>query len=196
MPTAVLVDGDFFLRRYRRRCGKHPADQVAQNLHHLCLRHLDKQKVDRHSLYRIFFYDCPPLEKKDHNPITGRSVDFSQTDTAHFRKSLHQELSKKRKVALRLGRLNEEQAAWTIKPAPTKAILQGRQTVDDLDPDRDIQYQARQKGVDMRIALDIASMCFKDQVDRIVLISGDSDFVPASKLARREGVDFILDPMG
>lgn len=32
-------------------------------------------------------------------------------------------------------------------------------------------------------------------VDRIVLISGDSDFVPAAKLARREGIDFILDPL-
>ena len=29
----------------------------------------------------------------------------------------------------------------------------------------------------------------------IVLIAGDSDFVPAAKLARREGIDFILDPM-
>ena len=27
------------------------------------------------------------------------------------------------------------------------------------------------------------------------MISGDSDFVPAAKLARREGIDFILDPM-
>ena len=29
-----------------------------------------------------------------------------------------------------------------------------------------------------------------------MLISGDSDFVPAAKVARREGVDFILDSMG
>lgn len=33
------------------------------------------------------------------------------------------------------------------------------------------------------------------QVDRIILISGDSDFVLAAKLARREGIDFILDPL-
>lgn len=26
-------------------------------------------------------------------------------------------------------------------------------------------------------------------------ISGDSDFIPTAKLARREGIDFILDPM-
>ena len=48
----------------------------------------------------------------------------------------------------------------------------------------------------MRIGLDIASVTLKKQVDKIVLISGDSDFVPASKLARREGIDFVLDPMG
>ena len=48
----------------------------------------------------------------------------------------------------------------------------------------------------MKIGLDIASMAYKQQVDQIVLISGDSDFVSAAKLARREGIDFILDPLG
>lgn len=48
----------------------------------------------------------------------------------------------------------------------------------------------------MRIGVDIASLAFKKQVDQIILISGDSDFVPAAKLARREGIDFIVDPMG
>ena len=47
----------------------------------------------------------------------------------------------------------------------------------------------------MKIGLDIASLAFKKQVDKIVLISGDSDFVPAAKLARREGIDFVLDPL-
>ena len=43
--------------------------------------------------------------------------------------------------------------------------------------------------------MDIAALAYKKLVDRIVLIAGDSDFVPAAKLARREGIDFILDPM-
>jgi uncharacterized LabA/DUF88 family protein len=30
---------------------------------------------------------------------------------------------------------------------------------------------------------------------RLVLVTGDSDFVPAAKLARREGVEFLLDPL-
>lgn len=53
----------------------------------------------------------------------------------------------------------------------------------------------RQKGVDMRIGIDIASLALKKHVDTIVLVAGDSDFVPAAKLARREGIDFILDPL-
>lgn len=28
-----------------------------------------------------------------------------------------------------------------------------------------------------------------------MLVAGDSDFVPAAKLARREGMEFILDPL-
>lgn len=48
----------------------------------------------------------------------------------------------------------------------------------------------------MKIGVDIASLALKRFVDKIVLISGDSDFVPAAKLARREGIDFVLDPMG
>ncbi len=47
----------------------------------------------------------------------------------------------------------------------------------------------------MRIGIDIASLTLKKQVDTIILVSGDSDFVPAAKLARREGIDFILDPL-
>jgi len=66
--------------------------------------------------------------------------------------------------------------------------------LDDLEED-DISPTFKQKGVDMRIGLDIASIAFKKQADRIVLVSGDSDFVPAAKLARREGIEFVLDPM-
>ncbi len=47
----------------------------------------------------------------------------------------------------------------------------------------------------MKIGIDIASLAYKKLVDQIILVSGDSDFVPAAKLARREGIDFILAPM-
>jgi uncharacterized LabA/DUF88 family protein len=61
--------------------------------------------------------------------------------------------------------------------------------------EHDVNFGLRQKGVDMRIGLDIASMTLKRQVDTLILVTGDSDFVPAAKLARREGVEFLLDPL-
>lgn len=66
--------------------------------------------------------------------------------------------------------------------------------MNDLN-DRDVYYDIKQKGVDIRIGCDIASLAYKRLVNKIILVSGDSDFVPAAKLARREGIDFVLDPM-
>lgn len=193
MATAILIDGDFYVRRYRFLFGKREAIKVAGDLHWMCRRHLE-QPDGKRTLYRIFFYDCPPLGKKEHNPITGKAVDFAKTPTATWRKTLHDELRRLRKVALRLGYLNERMGHWSVRPEKLKALLSGKMTVKDLT-ETDVLYSVPQKGVDMRIGLDIASLAFKKQVDQIILIAGDSDFVPAAKLARREGIDFILDPI-
>lgn len=104
-------------------------------------------------------------------------------------------LKSQRKLALRLGRLAETQAYYGMKQESLKKLCAGIINFTDLK-ENDFQLNMDQKGVDMKIGIDIASMAYKKQVNRIILISGDSDFVPASKLARREGVDVILDPMG
>jgi len=195
MPTAVLIDGAFFLKRYRSVFvggSGHTAQQIAKRAFWMALKHLEQQ-TERRQLYRIFFYDCPPLEKKLHNPVTGKAIDLAKSSEALFRRALHDELRKLRKVALRLGHLGET-GGWALKPDPTKSLLSKKITVADLT-DSDVAYEVRQKGVDMRIGLDIASLSYKRQVDQIILVAGDSDFVPAAKLARREGVDFLLDPM-
>ena len=83
---------------------------------------------------------------------------------------------------------------WTINAKHTKPLLNGKIKISDLK-DEDLTYPLNQKAVDMKVGLDIATLAFKDQVDQIILIAGDSDFVPAAKFARREGIDFILDPM-
>lgn len=201
MRTAFLIDGGFFLKRYHRlQGGKMPPD-VAKALHRMCRDHLldkargpnsERRRISH--LYRIFYYDCPPLAKKAHNPVTRRPIDFSQTPLAKWRLQFFEELKKLRKVALRLGYLNERSANWIVRPEVLKRLLSGDLSLDKLTED-DVRYEIRQKGVDMRLGLDVASLAYKKQVDQIVLVAGDSDFVPAAKLARREGIDFILDPL-
>jgi len=60
----------------------------------------------------------------------------------------------------------------------------------------DIRFGLEQKGVDMRIGMDVASLSIKRLVERIILISGDTDMVPAIKLARREGVQVCVIQVG
>lgn len=48
----------------------------------------------------------------------------------------------------------------------------------------------------MRIGPDVASLASEKIVDQIILIAGDTDFVLVGKVARRAGVDFLVDPMG
>lgn len=160
----------------------------------MCLEHLRKVGRHRDQLYRIFYYDCPPLTKKAHSPLTGAPVNFAATPMAIWRLAFFEELKRLRKVALRLGYLNERSAHWVLDPQVTKGLLAGRIGLHEI-VEANLRDDVRQKGVDMRIGIDIASMAYKKLVDQMILVSGDSDFVPAAKLARREGVDFILDPM-
>ena len=96
-------------------------------------------------------------------------------------------------MAVRLGDVRKERS-WILREGVQKRLLKREITVDDLTDD-DFDPGLRQKAVDMRIGTDIASLSLKRQVGTIVLVSGDSDFVPASKLARREGVKVVLDPL-
>lgn len=193
MTAAVLIDGAYFIKRFRQiePHNAYNASRAADMAFRYALMHLDEKTV-RHPLYRIFFYDCPPLEKKMHNPISKKSIDFSKSDEAIFRKELHEQLKRKRKLALRLGTLAH--AEWIIKPGTQSDLLKNKRSLESLTED-DVTLNIRQKGVDMRIGLDISSLTFKKQVKKIILIAGDADFVPAAKLARREGIDFVLDPM-
>lgn len=198
MKIAILVDGGYYRKRSSAVLGHKTAKERAEELYSYCNRHLKETNYGdtiRHNLYRIFYYDCPPIDKQIFNPITQKNIDFSKSDIKAWTNDFFKELSHKRKIALRLGELNENSVHYNLKPSITKKILNGSKSLSDVQ-ESDLTLHLQQKGVDMRIGLDIASLAYKHQVDKIVLIAGDSDFVPAAKLARREGIDFVLDPLG
>ena len=194
LKTAILVDGGFYRRRAQSVFGDKTAEERAVELTNYCKRHLNTHGEDN-DLFRIFYYDCAPSKKRIYHPFLKQQVDLGKTDLFEWTTTFLNELKKKRKFAIRLGKLAEEQAHYTIRPEVVKKLCNGKLNFTDLQ-EKDFCLEIDQKGVDMKIGLDIASMAYKQQVDQIVLISGDSDFVSAAKLARREGIDFILDPLG
>lgn len=48
--------------------------------------------------------------------------------------------------------------------------------------------QFRQKMVDVLMSLDITNMSFEKQIQHVVLVAGDSDFIPAIKKAKDYGI--------
>lgn len=193
--TAILVDGGFYRKQARLLFGdKNPKDR-AEELITYCRRHLKSDfEGEFKRLYRIFYYDCPPTSKNIYNPLTMKSVNLGKSQLYTWTNDFFEHLSHQRKVALRMGELLDSNASYTLRPEVIKKLCNKSMTIEDLT-DNDLVLDIQQKGVDMRIGLDIASLAQKKLVNQIILIAGDSDFVPAAKHARREGIDFVLDPM-
>ena len=98
--VAILVDGAFYLKKHYKHFGPKDAKKTAKDLQTHCIKHIDQEKE---KLYRIFFYNCPPLKIKKHHPITNQLIDFSKTSLAIFSNELHKEIAQLRNFALRLG---------------------------------------------------------------------------------------------
>ena len=202
MKVAILIDGGYFLKRLRSvrpDVDRADAGQVLKALQQLVGSHLRRQNELACApnfwslLYRCFFYDAVPYSNRGHRPVSGAAVNFAREPQAVFRRKLHDQLRRSPNFAVRLGEVRLERS-WILKENAQKDLLTGRRSVPDLD-DNDFVPGLRQKAVDMRLGLDVASLTLKRQADTLVLVTGDSDFVPAAKLARREGVRVILDPL-
>lgn len=159
------------------------------NIRKYCERHLSGSET----LYRIFYYDAPPLEREGVSPL-GTKIDFSTLALVKPQKAKLQSIVETPYMALRLGKTTW-QNDWKIKQASLKAVMDGTRNVTSLTDD-DFVANITQKAVDMKIGLDIATVAYKKLADRVVLIAGDADFVPAAKLARVEGLHVTLDPLG
>lgn len=184
----------------------------------------DSRDLWHRHVYRIFYYDAVPYDGIANHPFENKQINFGRSDLAKWRTELFDTLRRQRNVALRLGKVIRD-GEWSIIGPASKKIIATRKWIGGLDlsslegdgiirlneeqkkellrlaaiwsgiDNEHVRLPLKQKGVDMRIGLDISSLTLKRQVQTIVLVAGDSDFVPAAKLARREGVQFILDPM-
>ena len=191
---AILVDGGFYRKRANRLFGKKSPEERAAELDNYCKKHLSEKNYDTY-LYRVFYYDCPPSDKNVYHPLLQINVNMKKSELYEWMNTFLSILKSKRKFALRLGRLSDNDVGYTLRPEAIKSLFSGKIDLKNIT-ENDFKLDIKQKTMDMKLGTDIASISLKKQVDRIILIAGDSDFVPAAKLSRREGIDFILDPMG
>ena len=156
-----------------------------------CLKHL----IDDDFLYRIFYYDTSPLSKKGHAPISKKMIDFSKTPVAQAQDELFKSIKNTPNFALRSGQTVWRNNEWVLYGRKLKDLLNNRITAETLQ-DSDFQPLIQQKAVDMKIGIDIALIAMKKIAEKLIIITGDADIVPALKLARREGMQVTLDSLG
>ena len=185
---AILIDGPFAIKVLETRLKRFPAvedltgliDRVSSNADVASLRRL-----------RTYFYHAWPAKGRIRNPIDGVEVDLGATEVYRSHAALIRDLELTPGVAVRLGEVSMD--GWKLGRAAlrnSRGLQEGKLGAQDLIPD------IKQKGVDLRIGLDIARLALTGRVQAIVVVTGDSDFVPAFKFARREGVQVVLDPLG
>ncbi len=145
MKIAFLIDGGFFLKRFRTLypdVDSHDAREVVKRIQWLIGNHLKHQNKTRKCsshwslLFRSFYYDAWPYEKQGTRPVSGRSVNFRVSAEATFRRALFQELRKTPNMALRLGEVHKEgNRSWILKPGTQKDLLARRVEPADLTDD-------------------------------------------------------------
>lgn len=185
--VVFMIDGWFMKKRiYRLK----PFEYNGKNIREYCKKHLR----DGDQIYRIYYYDTEPCSQKGNYPITNKQIDFSKTPVADAQNELLKSIKSTPNFALRLGKTTWKAKAWNLDAQKQKLLINKKITVDDLR-DSDFTPRFEQKTVDMKIGLDLALIATKKLADVLILISGDSDMVPALKLARTEGMLVGLDPL-
>jgi len=163
-----MIDGGF-LRVAARKAGKSYDPDFIEAFSRVC-------SAPDEELFRALYYDCAPYQGQQRLPVSGLTQTFAGSD------QWLQELAKRDLIAVRRGVLKFR--GYKLKKIP----ITGTAALTDADFNPDFE----QKGVDMRIGLDIASYSALKCVDRIGLITADTDCVPAMKHARKSGIQVIL----
>ncbi|PTQ90017.1 NYN domain-containing protein [Agitococcus lubricus] len=190
----------FFKRKYYLSKPDLTSEQIVLVIQQIIKKHLFNcpKNIYQHT-YRIFYYDSPPLTIKVHLPLLNqgethkRVLDFAKDKKNIQRSEILERLKKQPKFALCLGSIKHEKQ-WKLKDTTLNKLLREEIYFEQLS-NEDFYYEMRQKGVDIKLGIDISTLAQQKLVNKIILIAGDSDFVPAAKLARIHGIDFVLDAL-
>ena len=79
--TAILVDGGFYRKRATSLFGKKSPVERAEELSQYCYAHL-RDKYESRYLYRIFYYDCPPVDKNAFHPLLQKNINLGKRPAA------------------------------------------------------------------------------------------------------------------
>lgn len=186
---AILLDGAFLTKRLYGQLGRHVG---VDDIEAECTRLQGVPLVQDYELLRIYYYDASPSSDQVRLPVSKNPHNLGDTEQFRRSESIYSQLVLRPYFSLRLGHVIISPHRWKMKPGVSRELIKEARALRDDDFILDIS----QKGVDMRIGMDMARLALREMVCAVIVVTGDSDFVPAFKFVRREGVKVFLEPMG
>lgn len=186
---AILLDGGFVIKKLQQasKAKRFPsADEIEQ----LCTQISQHEALAPYELLRNYFYHASPAAGIVKNPLDGSTTNLGATPIHAQHESLLDQLEMKPHFSVRLGEAVAQE--WRLGSSAMKALSKAPRPITP----NDFVPNITQKGVDLRIGLDIARLSLREMVRVIVVVTGDSDLVPAFKFARREGQKIYLKTLG
>lgn len=178
MNTAILIDGAFLRKKFHAAYKK---DISAKNIQNFALDLFYKFNLKSDDLHRMYYYDCEPCNAKTSTSVTNHAFLFEKTPQYKYGIQLLSDIKKLDFFAVREGTL--QFSGWKLKKSSyNKTPL----TDENFEP------ELHQKGVDIKIGLDLAWISYNHIAERVIFVTGDSDFIPAIKTARRNGIFVYL----
>ncbi len=175
-----MIDGGFFHFAARSLCGCSPTNDHILQFADACATECE--------IFRVFYYNSYPYSGSLQNPISRERATHAGADFVRERVRQFEELAQKDLIAFRKGTLRHN--GWKIRERVAKELIAGRRELPLQEDDIVIDFQ--QKGVDIKIGLDVAWLSSRRIVEKMIIVTGDTDFVPALKHARREGVNVSI----
>ena len=109
------------------------ASERAEELYQYAILHITEKRdakieLERRELYRIFYYDCRPVNGVTvYHPGKKNNEHFSKKDKAFVWNSAFQKsFGEKRKAALRFGERITDNANYNLKPEEAKKLFLGK----------------------------------------------------------------------
>lgn len=175
--VAVFIDGGFLRANTNKLNNKNKNKNLPQILYdHKLIIKAANNAIDSNNeeLFRIHYFDCDPYSGELTLPISKNKKTVSNPST------LLSILSCQEKVCVRKGVLKFR--GWTLKK--NKSTDPTVQLKDD-----DFKEKYIQKGVDIRIGLDLVNASDIKICESVILLTNDTDLVPAMKIARTRGMN-------
>ena len=177
--VAFILDGEFTRRVVEGLVRSHPTPALIERF---CKSAVTATELIKGAAY----YDCPPLEETHPLPISGTPFRFNAQPTYWKAFRFQEALLKNNFFSYRLGSLSFD--GWRLKTKAMREIRGGARPLSDDD----FEPILVQKQVEMMMGLDIAKLSNTRFVNRLILVTSDSDLIPAIQAARSNGTKVTI----